>query len=60
LNAPAKSDGRLTRLWSEVYRRRADLQRAFPDVEGEDLAAFLDWTISSGVREHAIPPEFAS
>lgn len=49
----------ITNLWNEVYAVRADLQRTFPDHRGADRAAFIAWTRSSGLREHAIGDEFA-
>lgn len=61
LNEPAdRSIGSrtITRLWDAVYRSRADLQQAFPDPCGGDHCAFLDWVVTSGVREHAIAEAF--
>ncbi len=49
----------VTRLWDEVYRRRADLQRAFPDHLGADLDRFLDWTATSGASEHRVEERLA-
>jgi hypothetical protein len=49
---------KVTRLWQAVYRRRPDVERAFPDLLGADRDAFLAWTASSGAREHAIPERF--
>jgi hypothetical protein len=45
----------LTPLWKEVYDLRPDVQQAFPDPLGTDRTAFLEWTRSSGAREHGIP-----
>jgi hypothetical protein len=45
---------RVSRLWDAVYRRRVDLQRAFPDHLGADRTSFLAWTVSSGLAEHGI------
>jgi hypothetical protein len=50
--------GAVSRLWQAVYRTRPDLQRAFPDPLGADRAAFLNWTLQSGVHEHRISPHF--
>jgi hypothetical protein len=58
--APRGSPGTVTRLWSEVYRSRADLQLAFPDVFGADHSAFLAWIAASGRREHDVAAAFAS
>jgi hypothetical protein len=51
---------RIPRLWQAVYQSRADLQNAFPDIDGVDRDTFLDWTIACGLREHDIPDAFAS
>jgi hypothetical protein len=50
----------VTKLWHEVYRARPDLPQAFPDVLGEDRAAFLDWTAQYGVRELGISRDFVA
>jgi hypothetical protein len=34
-----------------VYSLRKDLQSAFPEIEGRDGGAFLDWIMTSGARE---------
>jgi hypothetical protein len=49
---------RVTNLWDAVYRQRADVQRAFPDVRNTDREGFIQWTRDSGLREHAIPEVF--
>jgi hypothetical protein len=49
--------GTVSRLWHAVYRSRADLQRAFPDVHGADREAFLSWT-QFGIREHGLSDRF--
>lgn len=54
LNQP--SDGP-TRLWRHVYASRPDLQEAFPDIASSGFEA---WTAEQGVKEHAIPPVFAT
>jgi hypothetical protein len=63
LNEPAEgpsgSSGTVTHLWHAVYRSRLDLQRAFPDVFGEDNGAFREWILVSGLREHTIGEAFA-
>jgi hypothetical protein len=50
--------GTVTRLWHAVYRTRPDLQRAFPDVQGADREAFLNWAAQSGIREHEVSDHF--
>jgi hypothetical protein len=50
---------RVSRLWNEVYRRRPDLQQAFPDMLGVDRESFLDWTTAHGGSEYKIPDELA-
>ena len=62
LNEPVRADQTdraVTRLWDAVYRRRPDLQVAFPDHLVADSVAFLDWTVTYGLREHQIPDAFA-
>jgi hypothetical protein len=60
LNEPVEgSSGAVTRLWHAVYRSRADLQRAFPDVFGADREAFRAWIGVSGVKEHDVADAFA-
>lgn len=49
----------VTSLWDAIYRARRDLQQAFPDHLGTDRARFIEWTTTSGLREHAIPDAFA-
>jgi glycosyltransferase involved in cell wall biosynthesis len=46
---------RITNLWYEVYRTRPDLQRAFPQIFGVDLAPFHAWVQGMGGRALAIP-----
>lgn len=58
--APCGSPRTVTRLWREVYRSRADLQLAFPDVFAADNGAFLAWVAASGRREHDVAAAFAS
>jgi glycosyltransferase involved in cell wall biosynthesis len=57
LNEPAEPSQRTTvpRYLRALYRERPDLQRAFPDVPGDDVERFLDWVRTSGVREERIP-----
>ena len=47
----------VTNLWLGVWRRRADVQEAYPEPRGEDREGFLGWTRSSGRVEHRIPEE---
>ncbi len=44
----------ISRLWDAVWRRRADLQAAFPDHLGADGHAFSAWRESFGRDEHQI------
>ena len=45
----------ISRLWEGVYRRRPDVQRAFPDHLGADREAFREWARGFGAAEHGIP-----
>jgi Glycosyl transferases group 1 len=40
------------------YRRRADLRRAYPDLDGLDGDGFAGWCHAFGVRELGIPGRF--
>jgi hypothetical protein len=59
LKQPVDPSSAVTRLWQAIYRERPDVQSAFPNYLGSDSEAFLDWTVRSGIREHAIPEQFA-
>jgi len=64
INAPADDDSGhgslplITNLASYVYRARADVQGAYPDVFGDDRHAFALWFSSHGSREYALPDAF--
>lgn len=47
----------LSLFLASVYRLRYDVAAAFPDVDGEDRAAFLEWARTSGAREERYEPE---
>jgi hypothetical protein len=63
LLAPARGAGvqasAISNLWMEVYNRRRDVQREYPDLEGRDRVRFLEWTRRSGLSEHGISDAFA-
>ena len=46
------------RLWMEIWRRREDLRRAFPEPLARDRGAFLAWVRTSGAAEHGIDRAF--
>jgi glycosyltransferase involved in cell wall biosynthesis len=48
----------ITRLAYRVYRARADVQAAMPDVFGAHRIRFLNWVLSSARTEHTIPDVF--
>lgn len=50
--------GGINRLWDAVYRRRPDVQRAFPDARRRGRRAFLQWARRTGAAEHGIPGAF--
>lgn len=55
------SDGKasgVTRLAYRIYRARADVQIAMPDIFNGDLVRFLNWILSSGRTEHTLSDEF--
>jgi hypothetical protein len=51
---PRHSGKTITRLWHEIYYKRPDLQRAFPDVFGEHRAGFVQWILANGKTEYQI------
>ncbi len=53
LNEPVDDSHALpvTRLAMEVYHQRPDVQRAFPDVLGQDRMGFVRWFVTDGREE---------
>lgn len=45
----------LNRYLEDLWRKRLDLQAAFPDLDGPDGAEFVRWVYTSGRFEHPIP-----
>jgi hypothetical protein len=45
----------ITNLWHNVWQRRPDLQRAYPEPLAHDREAYLVWTRRTGVDEYGIP-----
>ena len=62
LNNPADDAPRrqpvLTRLSLELYRRRNDLQKAFPEVMNRDRRAYAQWYIESASSDHQFDDVF--
>jgi len=62
LNRPGQGQYRkkplVTNLMAELWKRRADLQRAFPDPWDRDRNNFCRWFIASAEREMALPSVF--
>ncbi|HEY7336668.1 MAG TPA: glycosyltransferase [Bryobacteraceae bacterium] len=50
--------GVLRPLAAAIYDSRPDLQRAFPDPDGEDRARFLRWLLTFGAMEHGLSQSF--
>jgi glycosyltransferase involved in cell wall biosynthesis len=48
----------VTRLAYRIYRTRADVQAAMPDVFGVHQLRFLNWVLSSGQAEHGLHEVF--
>ncbi len=48
----------ITRLMYEVYKRRMDVQRVYPDMFGSDREAFFEWFLTSGKREYGFDDFF--
>jgi hypothetical protein len=57
--APGSDHSHLTPFLMEVYRSRADLQGAFPDVGGVDRERFIAWAQSTGPEEMGYDPRLA-
>jgi GT2 family glycosyltransferase len=57
--ATSGEGGGLSPFLQFVYRRRPDLGAAFPDVEGQDRASFLEWIKNHGARELGFHPALA-
>lgn len=49
--------GGVSRYQLEVYRERADLQSAFPEVRDGDGSRYLDWLNGGGVVDPPIPAD---
>ncbi|MCC7240356.1 MAG: hypothetical protein IT180_00395 [Acidobacteria bacterium] len=47
----------LTRFWHAIYETRADLQQAYPDLDGPGSAAFMQWARQYGLAEHEVPAQ---
>ena len=47
----------VNRYLYDLYTRRPDLQRGYPDIEGEDAWRLVDWAYRYGIDEVPIPPE---
>jgi glycosyltransferase involved in cell wall biosynthesis len=54
LNEDVHSGSGISRLWDQLYKSRADVQRAFPDIFGADRQAFLAWVHSNGRKEFSV------
>lgn len=57
LREPVLPGSPVNRVLQAVWDERPDLQRAFPDPNGADSAAFITWAAARAVIEGAIAPE---
>jgi 2-polyprenyl-3-methyl-5-hydroxy-6-metoxy-1,4-benzoquinol methylase len=59
LNEPAAVGlrPRLSRYLDSLYRDRADLRKAFPDLAGEDGSRYLHWIHTDGMTQEQIAPQ---
>ena len=48
----------IPRFWSEVYKQRPDLQKAYPDLKGADRPGFVEWMLTSGISEYDVDEHF--
>jgi glycosyltransferase involved in cell wall biosynthesis len=60
LAGPDGKPSGVTRLAYRIYRARADVQQAMPDIFGGDLLRFLNWVLSSGQIEHNLSDVFVA
>jgi hypothetical protein len=61
LNASAESvPGKpyITRLWHRIYTLSKDLRKVYPDVFASDRRGFIEWVVSTGMREYNIDKSF--
>lgn len=54
--AASDGDGLLNRYLVALHASRPDLQRAFPDLHGEDASRFVVWAQTFGRNDVPIPP----
>ena len=48
----------ITRLMYEVYKKRPDVERVYPDIFNSDREAFAKWFLTSGKKEHDLDNGF--
>jgi glycosyltransferase involved in cell wall biosynthesis/SAM-dependent methyltransferase len=58
LNQPGTKTPGLPRYLRALYLERSDLRRAFPDLSGPDLSAYLQWAREDGGADPPIPSVF--
>ena len=60
LNEPVSTRLRrgVSRYLYSIYTDRVDVQEAFPDLAGNDRAAFLSWASTEGLAQGCIPAPF--
>ena len=56
---PAAPPG-ISHALAHVYEDRADVRGAFPDMAGEDRAAFMSWAATDGVNEEPLLAKLAA
>jgi glycosyltransferase involved in cell wall biosynthesis len=47
----------VNRYLYDIYRRRPDLQKGYPDIDGDGAHQLVDWAYRFGREEVPIPPE---
>jgi hypothetical protein len=45
----------LNNLTRTIYRKRPDVQKAYPNIDGKDRVAYLVWFFTRGMSEHRLP-----
>lgn len=59
VSCDGQRSGAVPRLWREIYNRRSDVQRAYPNPDGPDCDRFLRWAAEFGANEYGISEDLA-
>jgi hypothetical protein len=59
-DAARRGGGVITELAAMIHRSRPDLQATFPDIFGENRAAFVEWFVRHGLEEYSLHDSFGT